>query len=344
MRLDRLITLNLVQPWRRMFSESGSPKHRLTEAPSQDWVVPILMYHGITDKPEPGVGPYYQVNTTPAVFRAQMQFLADNGYRTVPLSTVVEALKPANGSTAAPDHISTETLKNGSTDLSSVASAKEETPSPVVLTFDDGFRNFHSTAFPILQEFGFTATVFLPTAFIGDTPRPFSPVHRNTEIPNHQTSECLTWREVKELHEAGISFGSHTATHPKLADLSWEEIRSEISDSKAEIEQRLQASCTQFCYPYAYPQTNEDFCARFRETLQEMGYMCCTTTHVGRARYEDDPFQLKRLPVNTLDDRDLLQAKLDGDYDWLARPQAIIKRAKSLRRQGAFAETASPKH
>ncbi|MGZ4960937.1 MAG: hypothetical protein ACXWC8_00140, partial [Limisphaerales bacterium] len=67
----------------------------------------------------------------------------------------------------------------------------------------------------------------------------------------------------------------------------------------------------------------------------ENGYRCCLTTEVGRARPGDNVYRLKRLPVNTEDDVNLFRAKLEGGYDWLALPQAMVKRVKSFSTQPA---------
>jgi len=64
--------------------------------------------------------------------------------------------------------------------------------------------------------------------------------------------------------------------------------------------------------------------------LKAQGYDTCVTTMIGRARAGDDPFRLKRLPLNDWDDDVLLAAKLNGAYDWLALPQDVFKRAKQL--------------
>jgi hypothetical protein len=69
---------------------------------------------------------------------------------------------------------------------------------------------------------------------------------------------------------------------------------------------------------------------RLSDILGEVGYHCCATTRVGRAKPADDLMQLKRLPVNSCDDPKLFQAKLDGAYDWVAPLQAGAKRIKSV--------------
>ncbi len=265
------------------------------------------MYHSISDDPEPGVSPYYKLNTSPAVFRQQMQFLADHGCRTISLDELVGGL--------------------------AIPHSALRTPHLTVLTFDDGFRDFYTQAFPVLQQYRFTATVFLPTAFIGDTPRCFAPgsalhVSRFTFHVSRPSAprECLTWSEARELHKSGISFGSHTVHHPKLVELPWPNVSSEISDSKSEIEHQLGAPVTAFSYPYAFPRADKAFTTAFEDLLAKTGYTSCATTELGRVHAHDDPLRLRRLPVNSLDDACLLAAKLDGSYDWLARPQAAIKK------------------
>lgn len=250
--------------------------------------LPVLMYHRISDDPEEGVSPYYRVNTSPSVFRRHLQQLADEGCRTINLAALAGQL------------------------------TRQEplAPKTVVITFDDGFRDFGTEAFPALQEHGFTATVFLPTAFIQSERRSF------------KGTACLTWEEVRQLRKAGVEFGSHSVNHPKLVELGWAEIERELRDSKEQLEQQLGEEVTTFAYPYAFPQDDPEFVRGLRGRLREAGYCCCASTDIGRVRAGDDPFRMKRLPANSLDDEGLFRAKLEGGYDWLAWPQAAIKKLK----------------
>lgn len=250
--------------------------------------LPVLMYHRICDDPEAGVSPYYKINTSPSVFRRHLGHLAEEGCRTTDLAEVAGRL--ARGEPLA--------------------------PKSVVITFDDGFRDFFTEAFPALQERHFTATVFLPTAFIHDQRRSF------------KGAECLTWEEVRALRRAGMAFGSHTVNHPRLEDLNWHEIERELRDSKEQMEQQLAEPVTAFAYPFAFPQNDRGFTGAFRRLLMQTGYTCCATTEIGRVKAGDDPFRLKRLPVNGLDDARFFRAKLEGGYDWLSWPQAAIKKLK----------------
>ncbi|HEY5041197.1 MAG TPA: polysaccharide deacetylase family protein [Verrucomicrobiae bacterium] len=362
MRPDRFITLNLIRPLRR-----------LTPRASRLASLPLLMYHSISDDPESGVGPYFRVSTSPGRFREQMQWLKDRGCRGVTLSDGLAWLNDSSPSPPRGEGRGEVSLSPLRPSLPQIGNRKSEIGNikPVVLTFDDGFRDFYTAAWPILREFGFTATMYLPTSFIGDTRRCFTPSPRRGAVPslagageggsagaepdagcggrtnlggrsevppstlNPQPStgdnrECLTWAEVLELHRAGMEFGSHTVNHPKLVELPWARVESEIRDAKAEIENRLGVPCPKFAYPYAFPQANRDFVVRFKDLLKSNGHDACVTTQIGRHHLGDDGLQIKRLPVNQDDDLPLLAAKLDGDYDWLAPLQCSVKGIRAV--------------
>jgi len=279
MRIDRQLTTAVFHPLQR--AGIAATGFRL----------PILMFHSVSDDPENGVSPYFKTNTAPGVFRRQMRQLAGEGYKTMDL---MQAVRLLSGGDRPPDKT-------------------------VIVTFDDGLRDFYIHAFPALQEQGFTATVFLPTAFISDDRRCF----KNTE--------CLTWSEVREMRARGIGFGSHTVNHPKLVELSRPQVEHELVESKAQIERHLGEPVKSFAFPYAFPQGHGVFARDFRDLLIQAGYACCVTTELGRVRIGDDPYRLKRLPINSLDDEALLRAKLEGGYDWLGLPQYLIKKIKKWR-------------
>jgi peptidoglycan/xylan/chitin deacetylase (PgdA/CDA1 family) len=251
--------------------------------------ISILMYHSVSDDPEPGVSPYYRLTTSPARFREHMRWLHDHGYAVIDLA---EALRR---------------LETGSLDHERA----------VVVTFDDGFRDFFTNAWPVLAEFGFTATMFLPTAFITNGRRSF------------KGRECLTWHEVRKLHANGVSFGAHTISHRKLDTLPWAEVGRELRDSRLQIEHQLRAPVSLFAYPYAFPQENRDFVNRFRRELIEHGYAGAVTTVIGRAQRGSDRLSLARLPVNQSDDEALFLGKLSGAYDWMGSLQFFVRRTRN---------------
>lgn len=277
-RLDRLLTLyGFSALWRFI-----SAKNRF---------IPILMYHSISDEPESG-HPYFWINTSRKRFASQMQFLKEHDYTVISLTEAVDVLK---------------------------ADQDQEYSCPryVVLTFDDGYHDFLKHAWPVLVRHGFTATMFVPTAFISDSRMRFN------------GRESLTWSEVRELRGQGISFGSHTMSHPKLYGLPWEEVRRELLDSRLRLEDELQTPASCFAYPYAFPQEDRSFVARFKEELIDQGYRTAVTTAIGVMQRGSDPLCLKRLPVNEGDDDRLLSAKLAGDYDWLSGAQYLSRRTKA---------------
>ena len=281
LRFDRLTTLYLVSPFKKLASSEGSS-------------IPILMYHSIADEDESGRHGYYRTITSPQMFAAQMKYLGDNGYKTCTLAQAMDQLRmqtrPANRT--------------------------------VVVTFDDGFSDFLHHAFPVLNRHGFNATVFLPTAYIGDRPLQF------------KGKDCLTWAEIRELQSHGILFGSHTVTHPQLRSLNAHAVNAEIVDSKAAIEQKLGCAVESFAYPYAFPETELEFTARLRDSLLNAGYKNGVCTLLGKADQDSDVFFMERLPVNSCDDGQLFAAKLSGAYDWLAKPQYLMKMAKKLANGG----------
>jgi peptidoglycan/xylan/chitin deacetylase (PgdA/CDA1 family) len=252
--------------------------------------IPVLMYHSISEDHENGVHGYYRVSTSPQRFYEQMRFLSDNGYTT---TTVEGAIHGVSGESS-------------------------EIRREVVLTFDDGLADFVTNAWPVLERFGLKASVFLATGFISDQRRSFD------------GRACLTWSEVRDVARRGVTFGSHTISHPKLTLLDWSRIRAELRESRDEIEHQLGKPVTLFSYPYAFPQADRPYVSTFRGMLREEGYNCCLTTVIGRVAKGDDPLMIKRLPVNDLDDAGFFSAKLTGAYDWMGVLQSLSKRARGL--------------
>jgi peptidoglycan/xylan/chitin deacetylase (PgdA/CDA1 family) len=251
--------------------------------------VPILMYHSISDNLFAKSHQYYQINTSPNIYARQMRWLRDHGYRTMDLPEMLAAMQ-----------------------------AGQDLSKTVVITFDDGYRDFYTDAMPVMKECGFTATIFLATDRVQDTP------------VRVEGADYLTWSEVRELYAEGIRFGSHTVTHPVLRMLGRGQIDYELGCSKETMEQKLGVPIKSFSYPYAFPEEDRDFTRYFIDALKNHGFENGVSTILGRARLNSNVFCLPRLPVNSWDDPALLRAKLEGGYDWLHWPQWCFKSLQKI--------------
>ena len=292
------------------------------------------MYHSISDEPESG-HPYYWINTSPARFGEHMKFLQENNYTVISLSQAVEIIqsqgsnRPQTGS-----NFSSVARFHGSQDRSSHPSiirtlqycrtAEVEHPAPctlcpdklAVLTFDDGYDDFYTHAFPILKKYNYTATAFLPTSFIGNSK------------PGLIGKKHMDWDKVRELQRNGINFGSHTVTHKQMWKSEDTIVFNELRGSKGTIEEKTGERVDAFCYPYWFPEHDKTFVGRMKDLLDKTGYTCGTGTRIGTTHRADERMILKRVPVNSADDLRFLSKKLSGNYDWVSkiqRPYKVIK-------------------
>jgi peptidoglycan/xylan/chitin deacetylase (PgdA/CDA1 family) len=244
--------------------------------------VPILTYHSISTNLFGHFHPYHQTNTTPETFALQMHWLRSEGYQSI-----------------------------GLTEMLAMQSCGQDTSNKVVITFDDGYRDVYTEASAVMKQCGFTATLFLATDRIRNTPTRYEGV------------DYLTWNDVRELHSQGFQIGSHTVTHPDLRSLEPEQIDYELGYSKEVIEQELGEAIDAFSYPFPFPEEDDAFTRFLGDALENLGFRSGVTSIIGRARPDNNPFCLPRMPINSWDMPDLLQAKLRGGYDWMHVPQRL---------------------
>lgn len=122
-------------------------------------------------------------------------------------------------------------------------------PAPLAfLTFDEGYRDNYEIAWPCMREHGFTGVIFLVPKqhrhgqARRDDMRPFVARHPDATTP-------MSWRMVEELSEAGIQFGSHMLTHPRLPMLTDDELAQELLESRRRFQARL-GRCDAVAYPF----------------------------------------------------------------------------------------------
>lgn len=216
--------------------------------------IPILMYHQIGE-PAPAGTPYRGLTVQPVSFRRQMLWMRRFGYRGLSMRDLMPYLRG------------------------------ERSGKVFGITFDDGFRNVHRFALPVLAEMGFTATNYFVARQLDGS----NVWDREKGIP---FAPLMSVTEMREWAAAGHEVGSHTLDHIHLPAVSSVEARRQIADSKRELEQVLGAPVTAFCYPYG------DHRPEHRLMAREAGYENATLTVRGLAGPADDFFGLPRVTVS----------------------------------------------
>lgn len=168
------------------------------------------------------------------------------------------------------------------------------------ITFDDGFRNQHANALPILVEHNVPAAFFVPTDLIGlDLDADWDVISRHYGAATggyRQYFEYLNWDECRQLDAAGMTVGSHTCGHLRLADLDDAAARRELAESKAVLERELGTPCRHFAAPFGRP--GRDYLSkRDVTTAKQLGYRSFLTTLRGHNRSGTSPLEIRRNDV-----------------------------------------------
>lgn len=243
----------------------------------------ILVYHTIAEL-RPRDDPY-RMSVPPVLFAAHLGWLRQHGYAFVSLDKALEMLQ---GQGPIPEKV-------------------------VAVTFDDGFRDTLTRAYPILQRSGVPATVFVVPRYLNGR-EPFPWLH------NSGQHECpLTWEELQFLASSPIiCVGSHGWTHRRLSDLSIADQRREIEQSKSALEAGLGKSITWFAYPYGH---RGSFFGETIACLQHAGFKGACTNVMGVNQAGDSSWTLKRTRIGWEDHLWRFRLKMAGAYDWVDRWQ-----------------------
>ena len=155
------------------------------------------------------------------------------------------------------------------------------------VTFDDGFEDNYTTAWPVLCSLGISPTLFVMTSFVGER-------HNTCEwSPHYRGARSMTWEQVAAMASEGATVGAHTRTHPRLADCTAPECAEELSASRLEIAQRIGLPADLLAYPFGQP---HDFTAATRAAASRVGYRYAFTTLQRTMRRQDGPFALPASP------------------------------------------------
>lgn len=245
--------------------------------------MPVIMYHRVIEDrdEEKGVhGTYITVEK----FEEHMKYLKDKGYKTVTF----------------------EDLKNGN-----YRHRFDRGNKWIVLTFDDGYKDNYTHAFPILKKYGFKATIYLLGTLKynkWDVERPENP---EKSFPLMDDSEIL------EMQEYGIEFGGHSMTHSEMSKIEKKVAHEEIIESRDILEKKLGKKLVCFAYPYG------DRDEGVREFVKEEGYEFAVATDSGDISFQEDLYNIRRIGIFPTNGLRSFRRKTSGKYNFIK-----IKREK----------------
>jgi peptidoglycan/xylan/chitin deacetylase (PgdA/CDA1 family) len=133
--------------------------------------------------------------------------------------------------------------------LSELVAAGPRSRPQVALTFDDGYSDNHTHAFPLLAARGLTATFFVTAGFLERDDAVMAQLARTWRTPVDRLAP-LDWEQVEEMRSAGMAFGSHTWSHRNLMRIDASEVEQELRRSKLVLETRLSAPVSAVAYPW----------------------------------------------------------------------------------------------
>lgn len=221
--------------------------------------VPVLAYKNFS-KEKPGL-----MSVTATAFEAQMKYLKENNFRVITVSQLLDFFD-----------------------------FRRQIPEKsVVITIDDGWYTLYDIAFPILKKYGFTATLFVYTDFIGG-------------------GKALSWEQVEALSENGFDIQCKTRTHRNMKRLRENEsfkeyvasIEMELVYPKKLIKKRLGKEC--ICLAYPYGETNDLVIA----LLKKHGYRAAFTATGKSNPFFADEFRIHRSEIYGHDDLETFKEKL----------------------------------
>ena len=207
---------------------------------NEDIGIPVLYYHSVEEVER------NEVVISPEKLRKELQYIKDSGYVTLTMSEVNDYI---NNNKPIPEK-------------------------SILITFDDGYMNNYTDAFPILKELDMKATIFVIANGLDD-------------------GYYLSSEQLKELSDYGIDIESHTFTHPHLNELTYEQQLEELVKSKEKIEGITGKPVLSVAYPFG------DIDENSAKAAKAAGYSLAFTTDLGRADRTDGNLNLNRVYVSS---------------------------------------------
>ena len=246
----------------------------------REWVqvtkydVPVIMYHRVIkdlDTESGKHGTYVTVDQ----FKDHMEILKKGGY--IPITFG---------------------------DLSEIPIHQRFEEKYIMLTFDDGYVDNYTYAFPILKEFGFKAIIYLVSN------RTYN--KWDVDLTSEKIFKMMDLSMLKEMRDSGlIEFGGHTLSHPRLSELSDSQMKEEIFKDKKETEKKLNIKLNSFAYPYG------DLDSRAKKLVNEVGYSYAVSTDSGSYCLSDDLLQIRRIGIFPTITSFGYKRKIHGNYNFI---------------------------
>ena len=254
--------------------------------------VPILMYHEIAARPDTKS----RLAVSPDQFAAQVEYLHDAGFTTLTFTQAAAALAGDPG--RLPERA-------------------------VVLTFDDGYADFHSQALPLLDKYGFTATVFVTTGWIADAGR---------YSAGPALGPMLSWNQIREVAAAGVEIGAHSHGHPQLDQISGSQLKDELTTPKELLEEGTGQPVPSVAYPFGYSS------AQVRQAVRAAGYGHACAVANATARPGADELAVPRLTVRASTRPQTFERVVRGGQESriylkdhaLTKGYAVVRRTKAV--------------
>jgi peptidoglycan/xylan/chitin deacetylase (PgdA/CDA1 family) len=225
--------------------------------------VPVMTYHTISPSSFEPLN-----NVRPESFARQMAYLKRQGYKVLTLAQFVDDI---------------------------IAGRRHDRKS-VVITFDDGYQDNYTAAYPVLKKFGFPATVFVEVDHLGNPGR-------------------LTWAQALQMDAGGVRMESHVMTGAYLPSAPPEKLVYEVTESKRVLEMELGRPVHFLAYPIG------GFSEDVKRIVREAGYKAAFTTNRGYDRAGKDLYEIKRIRIKDSDGDLQLWLKLSGYYNLLRHSQ-----------------------
>ena len=218
--------------------------------------IPILMYHHVLRDEENRNYRNTPTTVSDKALRFQFEMLKELGFVTIRLNSLEKYLQ-------------------GKINLPAKA---------VVLTFDDGLKSVHRYAYPLLKEYGFTATLFVITSGIQAKPQDWEP----DTLQFLSTSEYQAMQDITDLQSHSHSLHHYKNFKPAVLEADNPTMHVDLNLSKQELG-KLNAKTTYLAYPFGA------YTPDFLSIVKSSGFTLGLTTNWGKVRFADDPFLLKRI-------------------------------------------------